>query len=150
MKNDAYNEIRQEQTVQDLIEKETQLSETRYKEGEISFKNHHDYIDYLESEEFLKEAVETSSDFDTEGYLAKLKSAEKMAESVNYLAIPLVISGLASVIWYIPSKNGSFIGLILPDLIKEFKYYLEEDKERKAEKKRLKEMEEYKEEVIEK
>lgn len=148
MKDNTYEEIRQEQTVQDLIEQETQSSETRYKAGEISFKDHHDYLDYLESEEFLKEVVETSSGFDTEGYLAKLKSAEKMGENANYVAIPLVITGLASIIWYVPfSSEGPLFWFFLAELIDEFNDYLDESKEKKSEKKMRKEMAEYKEEI---
>ncbi len=147
LKNQVYEELKQEQVVQDLIETETQKIQEKYDEEEISYKEYQDSLNYLDSKDFLNDILKTSPEIEQQSYNEKLSQANH-SQDVSYgLILPTIISVAAFGIWYFPDKGESFAGESIRDEISNLRTYMKEDKNKKRQKKLEQEFEEYNEEV---
>ena len=143
----TFEELRQEQVVQDLVEKEQQTSLEKYNNSEMSYKDYHDYTKYLESEEFLKEFLDTTEEIDKEAYQDKLAAAKKIGKDGYWMFLPVGVSLLASLFLYLPCDGKPLAFEFIEDEFNNLKKYIQEDKKQKKLKKLEKEYDEYKEEV---
>lgn len=150
IQNNAFDNLRQEPVVQELITRDKEVAQAKYDSGEMMYKDYEEHINYLGSEEFLKSMVDNSEELNIK-YKDQFTLASKLQTACFWTILPMAISAVVSAILYCPLPNDIYDCSIASDIIRgeldTLGKYIEEDKEKKKIKQREKEMNEYREEI---